>query len=136
MKDGLLAVHQWIATTNAEVERHTSGPPTCPLGWHEANRSVDAVGPDLDPVRAERRCGTCRLEHFDVVRPRRLVRDILLGYGRSAIGDAVDVVLWILAVFLVVSGIVVLVRGPSSRSHHVVRGIALILAGLLVGPGG
>jgi hypothetical protein len=50
----------------------------------------------------------------------------------SARGDAVDVVLWILAVVLVVAGIVVLVRGRSSRSQ-LVRGIALILAGLIAG---
>jgi hypothetical protein len=70
------------------------------------------------------------------MRQVRAVSGIPPGYGRSAIGDAVDFLLWILAVFLVVSGVVVLVRGPSSRSHHVLRGIALILAGLLIGPGG
>lgn len=39
-------------------------------------------------------------------------------------------VLWILAVILVVSGIVSLVRG------QVLPGVALIIIGLLVGPGG
>jgi len=38
--------------------------------------------------------------------------------------------LWILAVILVVSGIVSLVRG------QVLMGIVLIIVGLLVGPGG
>ena len=38
--------------------------------------------------------------------------------------------LWILAVILVISGIVSLVRG------QVLWGIALIVVGLLVGPGG
>jgi hypothetical protein len=38
--------------------------------------------------------------------------------------------LWILAVILVVSGIVSLVRG------QVVAGVVLIIVGLLVGPGG
>jgi len=46
----------------------------------------------------------------------------------------VDVVLWILAVILVVAGIVELVRKGSSRSRTV-RGIALILAGLIAAPG-
>jgi hypothetical protein len=39
-------------------------------------------------------------------------------------------ILWILAVILVVFGIVSLVRG------QVLAGIALIIVGLLVGPGG
>lgn len=39
-------------------------------------------------------------------------------------------ILWILAVVLVVFGIVSLVRG------QVIAGIALIIVGLLVGPGG
>ena len=39
-------------------------------------------------------------------------------------------ILWILAVILVVSGIVSLVRG------QLVMGIVLIIVGLLVGPGG
>ena len=39
-------------------------------------------------------------------------------------------VLWILAVILVISGIVSLVRGA------VVPGVVLIIVGLLVGPGG
>ena len=38
--------------------------------------------------------------------------------------------LWILAVILVISGIVSLVRG------QVVAGVVLIIVGLLVGPGG
>lgn len=39
-------------------------------------------------------------------------------------------ILWILAVILVVSGIVALVRGQA------LWGIVLIIVGLLVGPGG
>jgi hypothetical protein len=39
-------------------------------------------------------------------------------------------VLWLLAVVLVVSGIVTLVRG------EVLTGVVLIIVGLLVGPGG
>jgi len=42
----------------------------------------------------------------------------------------VEFLLWILAVILVISGIVSLVRGA------VVQGIVLIIVGLLVGPGG
>jgi hypothetical protein len=38
--------------------------------------------------------------------------------------------LWLIAVFLVISGIVTLVRGQAAV------GIALIIVGLLVGPGG
>jgi hypothetical protein len=38
--------------------------------------------------------------------------------------------LWLIAVFLVISGIVTLVRG------QVAVGVALIIVGLLVGPGG
>lgn len=41
-----------------------------------------------------------------------------------------ELVLWILAVILVVSGIVTLVRGG------ILWGIVLIIVGLLVGPGG
>ncbi len=41
-----------------------------------------------------------------------------------------EFVLWILAVILVVSGIVALIRG------QVLWGIVLIVVGLLVGPGG
>lgn len=39
-------------------------------------------------------------------------------------------VLWLIAVILVISGIVTLVRG------EVAMGLALIIVGLLVGPGG
>ena len=41
-----------------------------------------------------------------------------------------DFVLWLIAVVLVISGIVALVRGA------VAYGIVLIVVGLLVGPGG
>lgn len=41
-----------------------------------------------------------------------------------------DLILWILAAILVIAGIVTLVRG------EVLWGIVLIIAGLLVGPGG
>ena len=47
--------------------------------------------------------------------------------GRS---DAMDIILWILAVILVVSGIVALTR------RQLLWGIVLIVVGLLVGPGG
>ena len=42
----------------------------------------------------------------------------------------VDLILWIIAVILVISGIVTIVRGKM------LFGIALIVVGLLVGPGG
>lgn len=41
-----------------------------------------------------------------------------------------DILLWIIAVILVISGIVALVRGS------VLWGVLLIIVGLLVGPGG
>ena len=41
-----------------------------------------------------------------------------------------ELLLWILAVILVVSGIVALIRG------QVLWGIVLVILGLLVGPGG
>lgn len=41
-----------------------------------------------------------------------------------------EFILWILAVILVVSGIVVAIRG------QLLYGIALVVLGLLVGPGG
>ena len=41
-----------------------------------------------------------------------------------------ELLLWILAVVLVISGIVSLIRGA------VIMGIVLIVVGLLVGPGG
>ena len=43
---------------------------------------------------------------------------------------ATDLILWIIAAVLVIAGIVTLVRGG------VMLGIILIIAGLLVGPGG
>jgi hypothetical protein len=42
----------------------------------------------------------------------------------------VDFILWIIAVVLVISGIVTMVRGKVGY------GLALIVIGLLVGPGG
>lgn len=45
-------------------------------------------------------------------------------------GMSVELILWLIAVVLVISGIVALVRGA------VMYGIVLIVVGLLVGPGG
>jgi hypothetical protein len=42
----------------------------------------------------------------------------------------VEFILWIIAVILVITGIVTLVRGNAGK------GIVLIVIGLLVGPGG
>jgi len=47
-----------------------------------------------------------------------------------AAGGGAATLLWILAVVLVIAGIMALVRGS------VLAGIALIIIGLLVGPGG
>ena len=53
----------------------------------------------------------------------------MLGFMRAAT-DGAATLLWILAVVLVIAGIVTLIRGG------VLAGIALIIVGLLVGPGG
>jgi hypothetical protein len=47
-----------------------------------------------------------------------------------AVTGPVATLLWIIAVILVISGIVSLVRGS------IVSGIVLIIVGLLIGPGG
>jgi hypothetical protein len=53
----------------------------------------------------------------------------MLGLMLAATNGAATL-LWILAVILVIAGIVTLIRGG------VLAGIALIIVGLLVGPGG
>jgi hypothetical protein len=50
--------------------------------------------------------------------------------GMLAATDGAATLLWILAAILVIAGIVTLLRGG------VLAGIALIIVGLLVGPGG
>ena len=45
-------------------------------------------------------------------------------------GGDIDTILWVIAAVLVIAGIVALLRGA------VLAGIALIVLGLLVGPGG
>jgi len=54
--------------------------------------------------------------------------DLLLA-ARSC-GGGVATILWIIAAVLVIAGIVTLVRGG------VLAGVALIIVGLVVGPGG
>ena len=53
----------------------------------------------------------------------------MLGFMLAATNGAATL-LWILAVILVIAGIVTMIRGG------VLAGIALIIVGLLVGPGG
>jgi len=53
----------------------------------------------------------------------------MLGFMLAAT-DGAATLLWVLAVILVIAGIVTLIRGG------VLAGIALIIVGLLVGPGG
>ena len=48
----------------------------------------------------------------------------------AAKGGNTDTILWVIAAVLVIAGIVTLLRGA------VLAGIALIVVGLLVGPGG
>jgi hypothetical protein len=50
--------------------------------------------------------------------------------GMLALGGGAATILWIIAVVLVIAGIVALVRGS------VLAGIALVVIGLLIGPGG
>ena len=50
--------------------------------------------------------------------------------GLLALSGAAATILWVLAVILVIAGIVALVRG------ELLAGAALIIVGLLVGPGG
>jgi hypothetical protein len=45
-------------------------------------------------------------------------------------GGGLSTILWVIAVVLVIAGIVTLIRGG------VLAGIALIVVGLLIGPGG
>jgi hypothetical protein len=45
-------------------------------------------------------------------------------------GGAVSTILWIIAAVLVIAGILALVRG------QIVAGVALIIVGLVIGPGG
>jgi len=47
-----------------------------------------------------------------------------------ALSGAAATILWVIAVILVIAGIVALVRG------EILAGAALIIVGLLVGPGG
>jgi hypothetical protein len=54
----------------------------------------------------------------------------VLGMLAAKGGGNTDTILWIIAAVLVVAGIVALFRGS------VLAGIALIVVGLLVGPGG
>jgi hypothetical protein len=93
------------------------------------------LSPDSDAelhgvhIRLKREGASCPRSRFEVLKVLRAlltcVADVRRGgLGHHAAGSSRGL------------GVVVLVRGPSSRSHHVARGIALILAGLLVGPCG
>ena len=59
-----------------------------------------------------------------------LLADPLIAQVFKNCGALVTTLLWIVAVVLVIAGIVALIRGS------VLAGIALIIIGLLVGPGG
>ena len=54
----------------------------------------------------------------------------VLGMLAQGGGGNTDTILWVIAAVLVIAGIVALLRGA------VLAGIALIVLGLLVGPGG
>ena len=54
----------------------------------------------------------------------------VLGMLAAKGGGNLDTILWVIAAVLVIAGIVALLRGS------VLAGIALIVVGLLVGPGG
>ncbi len=53
-----------------------------------------------------------------------------LGDSLNALEDLMITLLWILAVILVIAGVITAIRG------QILLGIALIIVGLLVGPGG
>ena len=55
---------------------------------------------------------------------------MLLGLLAAGNGNGADTILWIIAAVLVIAGIVAIIRGA------ILWGIVLIIAGLLVGPGG
>lgn len=55
---------------------------------------------------------------------------VALGMLAQRAGNNTDTILWIIAAVLVIAGIVALIRGSA------LAGIALIVVGLLVGPGG
>jgi hypothetical protein len=50
--------------------------------------------------------------------------------AKGSCGGGISLILWIIAAVLVIAGIVTLIRGG------VLAGIALIVVGLLIGPGG
>ena len=50
--------------------------------------------------------------------------------AKGSCGGGISLILWIIAAVLVIAGIVTLIRGG------VLAGIALIIVGLLIGPGG
>jgi hypothetical protein len=50
--------------------------------------------------------------------------------AKGACGSGVSLILWVIAAVLVIGGIVTLIRGG------VLAGIAMIVIGLLIGPGG
>jgi len=54
----------------------------------------------------------------------------VLGMLAARGGANTDTILWVIAAVLVIAGIVALIRGS------VLAGVALIVIGLLVGPGG
>ena len=79
--------------------------------------------PATDPVvRAESRHGIRRTPWFD---SRQAGNHLVEREGIS-----LHTILWIIAVILVISGIVTIIRGGM------LMGIVLIVVGLLVGPGG
>ena len=55
---------------------------------------------------------------------------VLTVLAKGTCGSGVSLILWVIAVVLVIAGIVTLIRGG------VLAGIALIIVGLLIGPGG
>lgn len=61
----------------------------------------------------------------------RDIMDVTLALlAAKSCGGGVSLILWIIAVVLVIAGIVTLIRGG------VLAGIAMIVVGLLIGPGG
>jgi hypothetical protein len=68
--------------------------------------------------------------HSDGIRRKKGGQRVEFLIAAKACGGGVTTILWIIAAILVIAGIVTLVRGAF------LYGIALIIVGLLIGPGG
>lgn len=91
------------------------GPATTPTSLRESHTHLEMLG-----------AYASELARYYVVREVHPI----WGIGQPAKEDGMEFLLWLIAVILVVSGIVYLLRGV------VAWGLLLVIVGLLVGPGG